>query len=740
MSNTVDRLYDLLPVVHRMRDAEQGYPLRALLRIAGEQVNAVENNIKQLYDNWFIETCEDWVVPYISELIGYHPVAEAGRVEHFSSPLARILTPRSEAANTLAYRRRKGSLALLELLANNAVSWPARAVEAYTLLVRSQNINHLKMQRTASLSLRNAQTLSHLDGPFDSAAHTVDVRSIASHRTRGFHNISNVGVYVWRLKSYHLTQTPAYCVEAVGNHCFSFSALGHDTQLFNQTKAETSQNSIADAPNLPVKITRRAAESRSHSRPFSNQVSSDYYGKSKSFVIYVKDWPTPGAPQPVPLDRIAVAELTDWKARPRKGQLAVDPERGRIVFRTGEVPRHGVVVDYNYGFSTDMGGGEYNRHLAQPLVYTKYLVSKTNTKANEFSSVQQALEKWQDDVASLPGQPDRNSADFPVWQNAHEKLLSAVIEILDSKAYIENLGISLKQGQYLQIRAANHQRPVIRLLDRIIEQDDSFTIRGEASSRFVLDGLVLAGMGLRVKGPIADIETTDGQGDLCDVVIRHCTLVPGWWLDCDCTPARPLKPSIVLADSTAHLAIENSIIGAIHVTANERRHDPVKISISNSIVDSTNPEQPALCAPNLPIAFAILDIRNSTVIGTLQTHAIALAENSIFTSTVFVGRRQIGCIRYCYIPVGSRTPRRHNCQPASTSSSIRPLFNSLRYGRPDYCQLACACPPEIKRGADDESEMGAFHDLFQPQRETILRARLNEFTAADMQADIIFVS
>ena len=121
--------------------------------------------------------------------------------------------------------------------------------------------------------------------------------------------------------------------------------------------------------------------------------------------------------------------------------------------------------------------------------------------------------------------------------------------------------------------------------------------------------------------------------------------------------------------------------------------------------------------------------------------------------TMKVARRQIGCIRFSYVTPGSRTPRRFQCQPdlveqATTNpldrererSRVRPVFNSTQYGRPTYCQLAQACAPEIKRGAADESEMGVFHDLYQPQREANLRARLNEFTPAGMQAGIIFAS
>ncbi|MBA3240146.1 MAG: hypothetical protein H0T60_02880, partial [Acidobacteria bacterium] len=131
----LDRLYDLLPVVYRQRDSETGEPLRALLQVIAEQVNLVEEDIAQLYENWFIETCEDWVVPYIADLVGHHIVYEAG--EPGASTTAggaernRILIPRREVADTIGLRRRKGTLALLELLARDVAGWPARSAEFY---------------------------------------------------------------------------------------------------------------------------------------------------------------------------------------------------------------------------------------------------------------------------------------------------------------------------------------------------------------------------------------------------------------------------------------------------------------------------------------------------------------------------------------------------------------------------------------------------------------------------------
>jgi hypothetical protein len=68
------------------------------------------------------------------------------------------------------------------------------------------------------------------------------------------------------------------------------------------------------------------------------------------------------------------------------------------------------------------------------------------------------------------------------------------------------------------------------------------------------------------------------------------------------------------------------------------------------------------------------------------------------------------------------------------------IFNSFRYDTPTYCQLSDCCAEEIKRGADDESEMGVFHDLFQPQRIANLSVRLDEYLPARMDIGIIVSS
>ena len=166
-----DRLYKLLPTIHRQRDAEQGFPLQALLRVIAEQVNVVEADIAQLYENWFIETCQDWVVPYIGDLLGYRVVHEAGEPGDVLTTEERlrnkILIPRRDVANTIHDRRRKGTLKLLEELARDVAGWPARAVEFYTLLGWIQNINSLQPKRGQTVDLHNGDALDRLGGPFD---------------------------------------------------------------------------------------------------------------------------------------------------------------------------------------------------------------------------------------------------------------------------------------------------------------------------------------------------------------------------------------------------------------------------------------------------------------------------------------------------------------------------------------------------------------------------------------------
>ena len=131
MSFDLESLYRLMPAVHRVRDAESGEPLKALLAVVADQLGVLEEDLDQLYDDQFIETCAGWVIPYIGDAIGY-------RALHGNVP--RIRTPRGEVADTIALRRHKGTAAMLEVLAREVTGWDARVVEFFQLLATTQYI------------------------------------------------------------------------------------------------------------------------------------------------------------------------------------------------------------------------------------------------------------------------------------------------------------------------------------------------------------------------------------------------------------------------------------------------------------------------------------------------------------------------------------------------------------------------------------------------------------------------
>ncbi len=738
MSGQPDQLYELLPVIYRQRDAEQGFPLRDLLRVIVEQADVVEDDITRLYENWFIETCEDWVVPYIGDLVGYRPVHEAGEPGPETTVREqwrnKILIPRREVTNTLQYRRRKGTLALLETLANQVAGWPARAVEFYRLLGWAQALNHLRLKQGGTVDLRQIDDLDWLNGPFEQVAHTAELRRVVSPLIpAGRYNIPSIGVFVWRLKTYPVTQGQACCLEQVpeaGAHCFTFSYLGNDSPLYSRPQPEADPTQIAVEENLPTTIRPAAFEAR----------PGRFYGEGRSIEIYPCRWGDQHKLQiepPVPVAQIIPANLKDWQYQPSGDKVAVDPVLGRIAFDSRNPPDQ-VLVSYYYGFSADIGGGEYDRPiwpvepstLPNPPIF--YRISAPDTPGDR--PIGQALKDWETVKAEHP---------------------HAVIELLDSREYPEQLDIRLEQGQSLQIRAANRKRPLIYCADLARGRPDYLQVTGTTGGHLTLDGLLITGRGIRV------------QGQLDKVDIRHCTLVPGLELFPHTRGARrpAAGPSLQLTYTTARLNIEHSILGAIRVDQDEVRAEPNLIAISDSILDATDLQEEALTGGSQAFAHAMLTIARSTVIGQVRTHAIRLAEDCIFGGRVVVARRQLGCMRFCYLPAGSHTSRRYKCQPdlvdqivdgwavAEDRSAeekerlkvaerlrVRPRFNSMQYGDPDYCQLAQTCAVEIRCGASDQSEMGAFHDLYQPQRAANLQARLDEYIPAGMDAGLIYAS
>jgi hypothetical protein len=743
MSFDIENLYSLLPAVYRIRDielaeqldklltpgeqaelqslrqqarltAEEGKrlgeleakrqrgPLKALLSVMAEQAAVLEDNLDQLYDDLFIETCAEWVVPYIGDLVGARGV---------SAFPGSSLTERAFVANTIRYRRRKGTAAVLEQLARDLTDWDASVVEYFQLLATTQYMNHIRLENLSVANVSDSKSLDFINTPFDRVTRTVDVRRIETRR--GKYNIPNIGLFLWRLGSYSVTNAPAFKLD---DRRYLFDALGKDIQLYNDPQTEEEITHLAEPVNVPLPLPRRLV----------HRYLSTYYGPGKSLLLNVNGQDVPSTESSPPTSpysvrvcdlsdlKDAVGNVIDWAHMPTD-KIAIDPVLGRIAFPAKSPPAPAptsVQVTYHYGFSADMGGGEYAREQT-------FIGSGTEVKvpAGE-PTILQALNQ----IATQGG----------------------VVEITNNNIFFETPAIEVAPGEKreIELRAADGRRPVLALSGDLMTS-------GVDGSEVTLNGLLIAG---RVRVPLTD--SSGKPNKIARLRLRHCTLAPGAIPAIKAigasppieAPAQSAAPKILVELADTIIEIDHCIVGAIRAVAG------AQVIIRDSIVDATDASEIAFAGLSGDDPGARLTIENSSVIGKVYTHTMKLASNTIFFSDlkatdiwpapVRAERLQQGCVRFSFVPPGSQLPRLHHCQPAKLEDAarVRPVFTSLRYGDAGYCQLSPACAVEITQGADDQAEMGAFHNLYQPRREANLRAALDEYLRFGLEAAIFYAS
>ncbi|HUP60693.1 MAG TPA: hypothetical protein VNA69_09780 [Thermoanaerobaculia bacterium] len=758
-------LIELLPAIYRIRDREHGEPMVRLLSVIAEQIEVLQENLDQLYDDQFIETCAEWVVPYIGDLVGARGVRDVG-VTGFSA--------RAFVGNTIAYRRRKGTPAMLEQLARDVTGWNAAVVEFFLRLAWTQHLNHVRRDAPVWIDLRNAEALEQLHTPFERAMRSVDVRRIRSGR--GKHNIPNIGIFLWQVEAYSLTASPAVIVDA---QRWMFSPLGNDTPLFSLPRTETEIEHLAARDNVPMPITRRAlardvtrwygdpgsillrlggvpvaaasidscdlsdvtATTWDHVPPAIDFASIDpalgrlalpadpksvtitFGGNTFNAVRVNANRYTCNAPGNAPfivrVGGVAVdpnrIELTD-QTLTKTDVLRVDATLGVLLFPADpEQPR----VTFHYGMPGDVGGGEYERESSFLSPGTKRV-----RVPDDKPTIKAAIA----DLGTKDG----------------------IVEITESGRYTETaaFAINLAAGQQVELRAKNGARPTLIL-------DAPLQISGQKDSELSINGLLIAKSGL--VAPASQLRA---------LRIRHCTLVPGLELKRDGSALLPDAPSITVSSKASLLSLEidHSITGRIGAESTAGT-----IAIRDSILQSTNVA--GTIGPNTAIDFGpATTIERSTIFGLVKVKELTLASESIFTDVVTVERKQSGCARFTFFVLpASKTPRRYRCQPEQAAqdaievrarelapnavpaaevtairtrmfSVVRPEFVSRRYGDPAYAQLSPAIHRAIRTGAEDGSEIGVYRSVESARREANLTAALDEYLRFGLEAGIFYAS
>jgi hypothetical protein len=800
-----ERLYNLMPAIYRLADSAEGEPLRALLSVIESELETIEADIAGLHDNWFIETCDPWVIPYIGDLVRSTPLHEATR------PL------RADVAKTISYRRRKATVPMLSELTRDVTGWDALVVEFFRLLLWNQHVNHLRTRRlpnpltgtstiapvagspgSASIThlgrlnpdsfdavgnvhVRHLDAVDRLDGPFDVLSHTVDVRKAGSQRDR--YSIRTLGFFLWRLENYRMEQTAARAsADAAardGGSVFGyhFDQVRAPAPLFHHPVVESDPcaspgEANVSGPIRPLAIHRDLEDVRMKTMTGgTGDAPSAYVGDERSVEIVVDG-------QKLAPAEVVIMDLKSWKRPPTAVDYAtfgadaegdglsqaivvgIDVERGRLAFADGMEPESGeVIVTYEYGFGGDLGGGPYRRGDG--------LVSDDNVAQISISAVDsRAASTALADVLADWSAPDSDHHD------------NTIITIEDNATYVLSNEIHLQPGDRLVIQAGDEKRPTILVDGGVLAVSAQADVDDAGS--LTLGGLLIEGA-VRV------------TGDLEELSLLHCSLVPGRRLeeaddrddpgDPVGLPLEPNEPSVDVdaANDRLTLTIDHCIVGPIRMPSNA-----VALVVTDSIIDAmptSGGDDHAIAAEGgaNPAAGPKTTLERVTVLGPVSVRQLLLASEVIFIGTVRVERRQDGCVRFSYVPLDSITPRRYRCQPelalsreidhsltcrrddllARTGNGlsreaaeqqvraairteimrrITPAFTSRRYGNPAYGQLARSCAEPIRTGAEDGSEMGAFHMLRQPQRKANLRLRLDEYMPFGLEPAVEFVT
>ena len=257
--------------------------------------------------------------------------------------------------------------------------------------------------------------------------------------------------------------------------------------------------------------------------------------------------------------------------------------------------------------------------------------------------------------------------------------------------------------------------------------EHALTITGDANGVVTLNGLLLCGPAIASLG-IGHFIQIPGDSELGKLRLRHCTILP---LDTDGSVTLDgTTTAITIESATTVVEIEDCILGPIRVGPD------ITVQMKNCIVDAGSTTNVALVGLDDSSPAGSWTIENCTIRGKVSVSVLELASNTIFLGDLFVQRRQEGCVRFSWLPDGARVPRQYECLPSEEEPDVHPVFTSFHYGDAAYGQLSRFCPASILSGADDESEIGAFHDLYQPQRDAYLAARLVEYLRFGLEAGI----
>jgi hypothetical protein len=398
------------------------------------------------------------------------------------------------------------------------------------------------------------------------------------------------------------------------------------------------------------------------------------------------------------------------------GELGIDPELGRFALAAGDpaIAGGGFAVDFIEAFPDRVGALTYDR-LLDPQQGATRLVSQSG------------------EVASPAG----TTAAPPVHRDIASAVAAAsdgdIIEIVDSATYSSATPITLGNAQIksLTIRAATGQRPCLTFFRAPNTPATNGFHVTVAMQSLELNGLLLSGGPLVIEREITNLRLEASTLDprFGPSLLTNDGNLTGQarYLLCRCVAG-----GLRLGSGVAQLIIADSVIDQAGSFA---------IAGLPGAVHTSPPSSPPAAA--LPSARSV-QLERVTVLGRIHCDLL-IASESILDDLAIVEDQQSGCIRFSRYETGSQLPRRFQCVPSdadaascpATGRCLAPVFNSRRFGRPSYAQLATSAPSEIVTGSEAHAEIGAFAGAAGTIRLANLLAKLTEFMPIGLEPVII---
>ena len=580
-----------------------GYPLRTLLRAIAVQADELAADIAHLYDNWFIETCDDDLVPYFAELVGLAARPGAGRraPARGSGADAAGAAPRSPTRSPIGAARAPSRCSSSSPPMPPA-GRPGRSSCARVALA-TQSVA-VPRRRPAAPDRRRRRRRARADRHAAVGRRAADRRPPASsHRTPAPPTRP-----AWRCGSgaWSPTRSAGLRRQRPATRTATRSTSSAGTSALAVLPARCAGSAV-DAPRRPGADhpPRAEAAARGLLRPRAQHLRLPRRRAVPRSQILVD--------RPRPLARAHAARTRQHRsgARPDRLPRAPPPE-------------------------------EESGHLLPP-----------GDRRDRRRQLPAAARR---DRGRLPGRPGRPRAAPPRaggLAGGRSKARAVRGDRDQRRRRIPRApGIGLAAGERLEIRAAQGRRPAHPGRER---RRPARPAPGRAGPS---DPDARGSAGLRARRRLGRRAPLELFGSFAGVKLRHCTLVPAGALAGTEPDEERRRPSLLVHGMPCPIAIFSSILGRIRVESPEAGLDPIPLRSHDCVLDASEPSGqcsvpttgPPGCRCRCPA---------SPCSAEHDVHSVGLVEDSIFTGPLDCERRQTGTVRFWYLAPGSRTPQAH---------------------------------------------------------------------------------